>query len=81
MSDHDPICTTCDEPKSAHVATAKGPFTHPREARGEGTYVQVAGGVTLGAMTPGHDDLYIPPRYEFRVAAVNDGGEWEEEAG
>ncbi len=74
----DPICTTCGEPKSAHVRTAKGPFTHPREARGEGTYVQVAGGVTL---TPGDYDMYIPPRYEFREAAVNDGGEWEEDAG
>lgn len=35
----DPICNVCGEPKSAHVATEKGPFTHPREARGEGRYV------------------------------------------
>ncbi len=34
----DPICNVCGEPKSAHVATEKGPLTHPREARGEGIY-------------------------------------------
>ena len=61
----DPLCTTCGEPKSAHVRTAKGPYTHPREARGEGEYVVVSQGYTAGAMTPGEDDMYVPPRYKF----------------
>lgn len=38
----DPKCNVCGEPKSAHVPTDKGPFTHPREARGEGTYELVS---------------------------------------
>ena len=37
MSD-DPVCEVCGERKSAHVPTDEGPLTHPREARGEGTY-------------------------------------------
>lgn len=32
------ICRACGEPRSAHVATKKGPLTHPKEARGEGYY-------------------------------------------
>ena len=43
----DEICRICSEPRSAHVSTAKGPFTHPREARGEGTYRIVSSG-TMG---------------------------------
>lgn len=34
----DEKCNVCGEPRSAHVKTEKGPLTHPREARGEGTY-------------------------------------------
>jgi hypothetical protein len=36
--DPNEICTVCGEPRHAHVATDKGPLTHPREARGEGIY-------------------------------------------
>lgn len=36
---NDPTCRICNEPKSKHVATAAGPYTHPREATGEGKYV------------------------------------------
>jgi hypothetical protein len=46
MNLEDPVCSACGERKSAHVATGKGPFTHPREARGEGTYVRHVG--TIG---------------------------------
>jgi hypothetical protein len=80
----DPICSTCGEPKSKHVATAKGPYTHPREARGEGTYVIVRQGYTMGAFSPGDDPMEMPARYEFRPNApvVDDGGgDWEEDAG
>jgi hypothetical protein len=35
----DEICNICREPKSKHVATKDGPFTHPRQARGEGVYI------------------------------------------
>ena len=41
MSD-DPVCNVCGDRKSAHVSTAKGPYTHPREARGEGVYEEVS---------------------------------------
>jgi len=44
MSTEDPICRICGEPKSKHVPTAKGPFTHTREAAGEGIYRRVSGG-------------------------------------
>ena len=64
----DPICRICGEPKSAHVATDAGPFTHPREARGEGHYKLVSrgtlgGGLSLydGAL---HDDMPFE-RWEF----------------
>jgi hypothetical protein len=40
MSEADPICRICNEPKSKHVATVLGPYTHPREATGEGRYVR-----------------------------------------
>lgn len=55
MAEDDPICTICNERKSLHVATAKGPYTHPREARGEGFYVAQHG--TLGGFYPQLDDL------------------------
>jgi hypothetical protein len=32
------LCEVCGEPDTRHVPTEKGPMTHPREARGEGTY-------------------------------------------
>ena len=41
MSIEDPICRICGEPKSKHLPTAKGPFTHPREATGEGIYLSL----------------------------------------
>jgi hypothetical protein len=51
----DPTCRICGARKSLHVATDKGPFTHPREASGEGVYVLVGSG-TLG-FGPMHDDM------------------------
>jgi hypothetical protein len=51
----DPVCRICGEKKSAHVATEKGPYTHPREARGEGVYRLKSAGTS--GMGPGHDDL------------------------
>lgn len=41
----DEICLICNEPRSAHVETERGPLTHPREARGEGEYIEIGGGV------------------------------------
>lgn len=70
MEHDDPICRVCGERKSAHVATAKGPLTHPREAKGEGEYVLVAAG-TYGAITPGDDDTPWE-RYEFRPTSKGD---------
>ncbi len=64
----DPICGVCCEPRSAHVSTVDGPLTHPREARGEGTYEMVSPGYTMsGAMGtfPGGDDIDMPPTYKF----------------
>jgi hypothetical protein len=71
MSD-DPKCNVCGEPKSAHVSTAQGPYTHPREARGEGTYEQVSPGGTQGAYLPGGDDYEIPPTYKFAPNAAQE---------
>jgi len=65
MTQDDPICSTCGERKSAHIATEKGPLTHPREARGEGTYVLVRGAYTSGAFRPGDADYEVPPLYKF----------------
>lgn len=61
----DPICGICGEPKSAHVDTSAGPFTHPREARGEGTYELVREGHFYGSFFPRLDDGYAPPKYVF----------------
>ena len=63
MADPNELCRVCGEPRSAHVATAAGELTHPREARGEGKYRLVASG-TIGAYWPGDDDLPWE-RYEF----------------
>jgi hypothetical protein len=46
----DEICCICNEPRSAHVATDKGALTHPREARGEGTYRAYHGTAGFGLM-------------------------------
>lgn len=65
----DPICGICNEPRSAHVATDAGPYTHPREARGEGTYVLVRSGFTMAGCMGGHPgdpDIEFPDVYEFR---------------
>lgn len=61
---HDSTCNICGEPKSAHVATDKGPFTHPREARGEGTYEQVSPGHIQGGFFPG-EEYEVGPTYRF----------------
>jgi hypothetical protein len=53
MSD-DPKCNICGSKKSEHVPTDKGPFTHPREAAGEGKYVRTGYG-TIG-FGPARDD-------------------------
>jgi len=34
----DPVCDICGEKLSKHVPTDSGPYTHPREASGEGRY-------------------------------------------
>ena len=34
----DPECTVCGAKLSEHVPTESGPYTHPREAAGEGRY-------------------------------------------
>lgn len=47
----DPVCLICGERKSKHVATEKGPFTHPREAAGEGTYKLVSRGTLGGGLS------------------------------
>jgi hypothetical protein len=60
----DPICNVCGEPKSAHVATDAGPLTHPREARGEGTYELVRPGYIQGGGA-WLDDAHIAPTYRF----------------
>ena len=51
MSDEDPVCRICGERKSAHIATDAGPFTHPREARGEGIYRLVSRGTLGGGLS------------------------------
>lgn len=61
----DEICGVCGEPKSAHVPTSAGPFTHPREARGEGTYELVSEGGFRGTFSPQLDEVYEPPSYRF----------------
>ena len=65
MKQDDTICSICNEPKSAHVATEKGQYTHPREARGEGEYVEVSPGHIQAGFMPG-DEYEVGPRYEFR---------------
>lgn len=50
----DPKCKICGARKSEHVATAEGPFTHPRQAAGEGTYELKAFGTLGGGVA--HDD-------------------------
>jgi hypothetical protein len=52
MTDRDPRCEACGEPRSQHVPTEKDPQTCPRVARGEGAYVFVctrSGGVWCNA--------------------------------
>ena len=60
----DPICSICGEPRSLHVKTDKGPFTHPREARGEGEFVMVSPGHIQGGGS-WYDDTEMPPTYRF----------------
>lgn len=60
----DEKCRICGEPRSAHVATSKGAFTHPREARGEGHYVRTEGGI-MGESWPGRGDALEWDRWEF----------------
>lgn len=67
----DPKCNVCGEPKSAHVATETGPFTHPREARGEGTYELVREAYIQGGGA-WYDDAHIAPVYRFVPASMHD---------
>jgi hypothetical protein len=60
----DLLCRICNEPLSAHVATEAGPFTHPREARGEGRYVLEAAG-TAAESSPGAGDELEWERWKF----------------
>lgn len=53
MSNNDPICDVCGSRRSEHVKTTAGPFTHPKEARGEGIYTKA------GTTNTGH------PYYRF----------------
>lgn len=69
----DLVCNICGEPKSAHVATAKGPFTHPREARGEGVYENRSFVMGCG---PWHDDEYIV-RWVFVPTVAQETGAHE----
>ncbi len=64
MKNPDEICGVCGEPRSAHVATDKGPETHPREARGEGTYELVSPGRICGGYWPG-EEYEVGPTYKF----------------
>lgn len=59
------MCGICGEARSAHVATAAGPLTHPREARGEGVYVLVSQGFTMGGGVAS-DDVDVAPVYRFQ---------------
>ena len=61
----DPVCGVCGERKSAHVATDKGPFTHPREARGEGHYEEVSPAHIEAGYWPGDDETEWPATYRF----------------
>ena len=70
----DSLCGVCGEPKSAHVATEKGPFTHPREARGEGTYVLARPAHIVGDGA-WYDDVEWPAAYRFESAPLPDGKE------
>lgn len=62
----DPTCRICGARQSEHVATDTGPFTHPREASGEGTYVLKAAG-TFGFGVSRDDEPW--ERWEFVPAA------------
>lgn len=64
MTDANEICGVCGEPRHAHVTTAAGPETHPREARGEGRYALVREGYIHGGGA-WEDDTYMPPVYRF----------------
>ena len=75
MSQDDPICNVCGEPKSAHVPTEAGPLTHPREARGEGHYEQVSAAHLVAGSWPGDDDWEMPARYKFVPKVTPDQSE------
>jgi hypothetical protein len=68
MASDDPVCGICGERRSAHVATAKGMYTHPREARGEGTYELVKEGHWQGYGVE-REEEYIGPTYRFVESA------------
>jgi hypothetical protein len=70
--ENDPICSICGETKSAHLPTQNGPLTHPREARGEGKYVLVREGYTLGR-GPALNDIEIEPLYRFEPIEQDEG--------
>ena len=64
MTNPDERCSVCGEPRHAHVATDLGPETHPREARGEGTYELVRPGHIQGGFFPG-EEYEVGPTYKF----------------
>ena len=65
MSREREICLVCGETRSAHVPTEKGPLTHPREARGEGEYIEASPAKSHPGYWPG-EEFEVPARYVFR---------------
>lgn len=63
MSD-DPVCRICGAKKSEHRKTDIGPYTHPREASGEGRYYLVSAG-SIAGYSPGAPTMPFE-RWEFR---------------
>lgn len=65
----DETCRICGARRSEHVATDKGPFTHPREAAGEGSYVMTR----FGWMPDGPLGVDVPwEAWEF-VESASEG--------
>lgn len=69
VAERDPECNICGARLSEHVPTESGPYTHPREAAGEGRYELARPGYTRAGAWPGDDDIEMPPVYRFVPAA------------
>lgn len=65
----DPICSICGSRLSEHIASSAGGLTHPREASGEGRYVEVRPRYTMAGAWPGDDDIEMPALYKFEPDA------------